>query len=62
MTEELPSILKSGKRMRLILAVSEGNREKRAASAFVEGLIAISDLSCEVLATAGLRIGARASC
>lgn len=61
MTEELPSILKSGERVRLIPVVSEGSREKRAASALLAGLVAIPDLSREILATVGMRVGARAS-
>ena len=60
-TDDLPEFLKSGERVRLFSVVSEGSRERRAASAFLSGLIAIPDLSREVLATVGVRVGPRTS-
>ena len=58
-TDELPDVLKTGERVRLFSVVSEGSREKRAVSALLASLIAIPDLSRELLATVGVRAGPR---
>ncbi len=59
MTDELTEILKSGERVRLFSILSESSREKRVISALLASLVTIPDLSRQLLATVGLRIGPR---
>ena len=59
MTDELTGILKSGERVRLFSIVSESSREKRAVSTFLASLVTVPDLSRQLLATVGLRVGQR---
>ena len=59
MKSELPAFLKSGEAARLIPVVSESNKEKRLAAAFLSILTAIPGFAGALFSSIGLRLGPR---